>query len=272
MFKERGLQAGLAVYDRGITSERIVAMLRQNGWRSLAGLKNHLGVKQAISKMDFEDLETYRNLVSLGSTDLFATSIPFKMERSNGRLIVMLNPIKRKQLITRRLRKIREFQESGDMIPNRLKKFFDQRGRVNSHAVKRANTYEGLSFLSTDSRLKIPDAIKMYFAKDVIEKGFQCIKSDLGLRPMNLQINERMKGKVFVAYLANSLMTTFRLKLHDKGLDISPVQALRDLESIHRVYGATECGGQAAKFSQICTLSNHQKALLKAVSRDFSVI
>jgi len=48
-FSSLEVKSGLAVFDRGITSQNCISKLALMGWRCLAGLQMHKGVKTAIS-------------------------------------------------------------------------------------------------------------------------------------------------------------------------------------------------------------------------------
>jgi transposase len=76
--------------------------------------------------------------------------------------------------------------------------------------------------------------VKIYFDKDVVEKAFQSLKGVVGIQPIRHWLADRVTAHVFLCYIAYLLLTLLKLRLTK--LDISPVEALRELESMYKVY------------------------------------
>jgi hypothetical protein len=97
--------------------------------------------------------------------------------------------------------------------------------------------------------LRAPDAlVALYFAKDLVEKDFQSIKSVLALRPVHHQTASKVRAHVTLCMLALVLQRTIERKLHEAGLALSCSAALTLLETGRlnlfagraRVYSVTE--------------------------------
>jgi transposase len=52
-----------------------------------------------------------------------------------------------------------------------------------------------------------------------VEDAFRCLKSELGLRPVYHQKDDRMEGHLFISVLAYHLMTAILRELREKGVN-----------------------------------------------------
>src|ERR1700722_16120531 len=150
-FNEMGVRKGLMVFDRGITSKKCILELSNTGWNSLAGIPMHKGVKAAISNLDLEGMQKFRNIVVQGDTEFFVKPIKFNVGGVSGKLIVMQNSRKRQEIS--RFRRLKIIKARDDLrnfdiaIPEELEKFFNKKKSINWHAITRAERYDGMSFI-----------------------------------------------------------------------------------------------------------------------------
>ena len=89
-------------------------------------------------------------------------------------------------------------------------------------------------------------ALKIYRAKDVVEKGFWRLKCDLDLGRLRVHGQERMQNKVFIGFVALVLLSAIYVAMSDKKLyeKMTMKQLLRRL-SKHRIQ---EIGGERIIF------------------------
>jgi transposase len=159
-FSDLGVKSGLAVFDRGITSENCINKLNQEGWKCLAGLQMHKGVKSAISNLDFDNMKKFKNMVIQGDTKFFVTSIPFQIGATKGKLIVLQNYLKKQRQAIERMAMIEQAKGiEAIKISNEIKKFFTADGKINHHAVQSCERLDGLSFLFTNANLSLKDSV-----------------------------------------------------------------------------------------------------------------
>jgi DDE family transposase len=268
-FNEMGVRKGLMVFDRGITSKTCVLQLAKTGWHSLAGIPNHQGVKAAISNLDLERMQKFRNIVIQGDTEFFVKPIKFEIGSVHGKLLVMQNTRKRQEISRfRRLKIIKARDELRDFdisIPDELEKFFSKTKSINWHAIARAERYDGLSFIFTDAKIAVEEAVHLYFAKDIIERCFKLEKSILNLRPIRFWLDSKIKVHVLICHLALSLLTTCRIRLQKQGIydDIGGI--FKKLNSIYKVYFSID-RSRNVSFSKVNTLSTHQSRILKIIA------
>jgi transposase len=84
-----------------------------------------------------------------------------------------------------------------------------------SKDIEEARKYEGVFILSTtEIDLKGEDILKIYREKDIIEKAFRTIKSEIEMRPFFLSSETSVIGYVFICALAYQIRSV--LKFHMK--------------------------------------------------------
>ena len=268
-FNGMGVKKGLVVFDRGITSKTCISELADTGWNVLAGVQMHKGIKAAISNLDFEQIQKLRNIVIQGDTEFFVKPIKFEIGGISGKLLVMINSRKRQEKSRfRRLNIIKARDSLRDInvsIPEELEKFFTKKKSINWHAVSRAERFDGLSFIFTDAKIPVSEAVHLYFAKDIIERCFKLEKSILNLRPIRFWLDSKIKTHVLICHLALSLITTCRIRMEKQGIfeDIGGV--FKKLNSIYKIYFSVE-KYQEVHFSKVNTLLKYQKDILKIIA------
>ena len=268
-FNGMGIRKGLMVFDRGITSKTCVSELSNTGWRSLAGIPLHQGVKAAISNLDFKEVQKFRNIVIQGDTEFFVKPIKFAIGDVSGKLLIMQNSAKKQEISQfRRLKiiKARDDLKNFDIsIPEELEIFFNQSKSINWHAISRAERLDGLSFIFTDARIAVEEVVHLYFAKDIIERCFKLEKSILNLRPIRFWLDSKIKVHVLICHLALSLLTTCRIRLQKQGVIDDVGIIFKKLNSIYKVYFSID-GVNEMSFSKVNTLSKYQARILKIIA------
>jgi hypothetical protein len=69
-----------------------------------------------------------------------------------------------------------------------------------------------------NGKLTAQQAHDIYSKKDVVEKAFMKYKNQLGLKRLRLHTEERMRNKLFVAFLALTVMSYIHRVMKEKGL------------------------------------------------------
>jgi len=214
-------------------------------------------------------MQKLRNIVIQGDTEFFVKPIKFEIGDVSGKLLVMINSRKRQEKSRfRRLNIIKARDSLRDFnisIPKELEKFFTKKKSINWHAVSRAERFDGLSFIFTDAKIPVSEAVHLYFAKDIIERCFKLEKSVLNLRPIRFWLDSKIKTHVLICHLALSLITTCRIRMEKQSIfeDIGGV--FRKLNSIYKIYFSVE-KYQEVHFSKVNTLLKYQKDILKIIA------
>jgi hypothetical protein len=267
-FNGMNIRKGLMVFDRGISSKTCISELSSTGWHFLAGIPIHQGVKVSISNLDLDGMQKFRNLVIQGDTEFFVKPIKFEIGGVSGKLMVMLNTRKRQEKARfRRLQimKAREHRDACSVITDELAMFFNKNNSINWHAITRAEKYDGLSFIFTDAKIAVSEAVRLYFAKDIIERCFKLEKSILNLRPIRFWLDSKIKVHVLICHLALSLLTTCRIRLEKQGIYDDIGRIFKKLNSIYKIYFSID-DSRDTSFCKVNTLSKYQTSILRVIA------
>lgn len=101
-------------------------------------------------------------------------------------------------------------------LPREGEKVSDQsfQYRFNRQAYRQMIHRDGKYFLRTNQADKAPFELwRQYMLQTRIEQAFKELKSDLNVRPIHHQLEDRVDAHIFVAFLSYCLQTTLRQKL-----------------------------------------------------------
>jgi transposase len=111
-------------------------------------------------------------------------------------------------------------------------------------ALEEADKYDGYQvFVTTEFYLSEKDVVESYRTRDQIEKAIRTLKSVLGLHPQYVRTKEHVLGNIFVCATAFQLRSILRMKLKERGIDMSIEEAMKTLErlkAVHIVVGKDE--------------------------------
>jgi len=106
--------------------------------------------------------------------------------------------------------------------------------------------------------------MRLYFQdKDNVEKAFQSLKGVVRLRPIRHWLYSRVTAHIFICYLSYLLLSILKMKL--KTLGMSPDKALKELDSLYKVYISDKVKG--FKLERIVALSKNQEKILKTIDK-----
>ena len=79
---------------------------------------------------------------------------------------------------------------------------------------------KGVFFIRTNyNNLSEEELGKIYNTIREVESTFRCLKSDLNIRPVNHQKDERIKSHLYLTILAYQLVNMIRIMLKDSGIN-----------------------------------------------------
>jgi transposase len=274
-FSRLNIKTGNIVYDRGLHASSSILRLADTNWKIIGGVPFHKGIKEYISNLDLKNLESLRNRHQQGDSVFYAKSFPFNFGQVEGRLILLLNPEKKNFLKEKRLKELLDLKKSSKEVPLNIKKYFNKNGKINSHAIRRQEQWDGLSAIFVTGKISIQSAINCYFGKDLIERAFMSLKSVLGLRPIRHWLDGKIKGHLFVCYLSLVLQTTLRCQMDKSGSqslkEITPTRAIKELESVYIIeYSKKKGVGKSSespetRYQKVVTLTKLQETILSAI-------
>lgn len=266
-FGEYKINNGLIVFDRGISSHKNQNDILRLQWKVLCGLSLNNALKRALRGLiAHEDFLKYRNRVRSNKTVFYVIAQPYTLGDIRGKLAFCFNERLRRDIRESRYDEIAHAQqllENGKSIKPGMEKFFGRDGRVLTARLRSAEEFDGYSCIFTTARLSKEEMVRLYFDKDLVEKAFQSLKGVIKLQPIRHWLYNRVIAHVFICYLAYLLLSLLRQRL--KTLQISPVEALRELESLYKVYMRDSKKG--FKLARLVALSKNQENILKTIDK-----
>ena len=266
-FKEYGIKDGLAIFDRGISSKENQREIFNLDWKVICGLPLDAGLKTVLRTIKSEgEFLKFKNRVKLKSTTFYVKSLAHSVGDVKGKLAFCFNEHLKKEVKESRYDEISNAQKLLALkktIKPDLEKFFSKDGRLIAKRLADAEEFDGYSCIFTTDDLSDENLVKIYFDKDLVEKAFQSLKGVIKLRPIRHWLYNRVVAHVFICYLSYLLLSIFKMKL--KSLEISPVAALRELETLYKVY--TRDTKKNFLFSKTVALTKIQEKILKSVNK-----
>lgn len=99
--------------------------------------------------------------------------------------------------------------------------------------IEKAKKYEGLFLLSTtEIDLSGEEVLKIYRDKDIIEKAFRTIKSEIEVRPFFLNSEESVTGYIFICALAYQVRSILKFLLKKSNSELSIEEAFEVLNRL----------------------------------------
>ena len=252
------------VWDRGISSGLNIREARQMGFEVLCGLPLKGGLKKVADGFLGEDVVSIKHRVRLRSATFYVKKQTYEIEGIKGYIAMCLNEKERQAIRERRYDEIdHALQQLKEKKPIKegLRKYL-KGTKINHKALQLAERYDGMSVIFSTRHLSEEKMVKGYFEKDRLEKAFRCMKSFLEMDKVRFWLASRVKGHIFICYLAYLLLSVLEYRL--KGTGISAAEALETMESMYRVYISDSKSKN--KFIKTVTLSKKQENILKRVS------
>jgi hypothetical protein len=105
----------------------------------------------------------------------------------------------------------------------------------NDEEWKRRRRLDGFAVLVAHPGLRqsAEELVQLYFSKDIVEKDFQLIKSELDLRPVRHRTDPKVRAHVSLCMLALLLQRSLEHDLTEGGLPVTAVAATQMLSTCH---------------------------------------
>jgi transposase len=266
-FEEYRIKDGIFVFDRGITSKEAQIHMKKIKWKVLCGfaLTDRLKtiIKSAIKRKEFVDI---KNRVRLNKTTFHVVQKGYKIGSIKGTLAICFNDKKKLDLRDSLYDEVTNAQlllSQGKKIKSGLEKFFSKSGKLLTEKIIQEEELHGYFCLFTTAELTSEQMVKYYFDKDLVEKAFQSIKGIVRLRPIRHWLYNRVIGHVFICYLSYLLLSILRLRL--KKINLSPVKALQELDSLYKIY--MKDSKKDYEVTRVVALNKMQEKILRTVDK-----
>ncbi|MCI0348018.1 MAG: IS1634 family transposase, partial [Acidobacteriales bacterium] len=108
--------------------------------------------------------------------------------------------------------------------------------RLDKKKLQQAELRDGHYLLRTNLSADNPEQLwKLYMQLTQIEAAFRCLKTDLKIRPIHHQLEQRVDAHILVAFQSYCLMVTLKKQLEPHGPGLTPKAALEKLASIQMI-------------------------------------
>jgi transposase len=108
--------------------------------------------------------------------------------------------------------------------------------RLVKEKLQQAELRDGHYLLRSNLSADDPEQLwKLYMQLTQIEAAFRCLKTDLKIRPIHHQLEQRVDAHILVAFLSYCLMVTLKKRLEPHGPGLTPKAALEKLASIQMI-------------------------------------
>ena len=99
-----------------------------------------------------------------------------------------------------------------------IRKDEEIRTEINQQAIERDLEISGWVVILGNGELTVQQAHDIYRKKDVVEKAFMKFKNPLGFNRLRVHSDERMRNKLFVAFIAVAIVSYIHKVMKEKGL------------------------------------------------------
>jgi Transposase DDE domain len=108
--------------------------------------------------------------------------------------------------------------------------------RINRDKLRKARRHEGHYLLRSNITGESPEKLwQFYIQLTEVEQAFKELKSDLAIRPIHHQKDERIEAHIFVAFVAYCLQATLKQRLRTLAHGLTPRAALEKFAGIQMV-------------------------------------
>jgi transposase len=270
-FKCYKIDSGIIVYDRGITSASNIKAIKKLKWGTICGVPANNRLKEITRKhVSKGKLIDITKRVKLNNTVFYVCSQKHSIGDTKGKLLICYNEQKEKDLRESRYDEIVNAQsllKNGKKIKAGLEKYFNTNNTINNKVVSKDEEFDGFSFIFSTENLPIDEIMKLYFQdKDIVEKAFRSLKGIVNVRPIRHWLYNRVIAHIFICYLSYLLLSLLKLKL--KKIDMSPIVALTELESLYKVYIRDK--KKNFKLERMVALTKNQEKILKTIDKSLA--
>lgn len=266
-FRRYQVSSGLVIYyDRGVTSAKNLRDIEKLRWHTICGLpiKGRLRekIRSLIVQHQFIELS---NRIRLNKSIFYTLATPHEVGSVGGTLVVCFNDEQQRLLRESRYDELLNAQmllKQHKTIKAGLEKYFNKEASINKKKLAEAEEFDGFSCVFSTKRLTKEKIVRSYFDKDLVEKAFKTLKGITRLRPVRHWLYNRVTAHLFICYLSYLLLSLLNYRLQKVG--ISPEKALRELDSMYKVYIKDTKKGFT--LSRTVTLTKKQETILRALS------
>lgn len=266
-FEDYKIKDGIFVFDRGITSKEAQTYMKKIKWKVLCGFSLTDRLKEIIqAEVENKSFSEIKNRVRLNKTMFHVVQKEYVIGDVKGKLAICFNEQQRLDLNSSLYDEIMHAKlllSNKKNIKSGLEKFFTKSGKLLTEQIEHEEKFHGYSCIFTTAKLTSDQMVHHYFEKDLVEKAFQSLKGIVRLRPIRHWLYNRVIAHVFICYLSYLLLSILKLRLAK--INLSPVKALQELDTLYKVYMSDSKKG--FEVSRVVALNKMQEKILKTVDK-----
>jgi transposase len=230
-----GRTGAVLVFDAGIADIKTIADVEDLGFGVISRMPMHEGLK----KIALENLSSsVKDIVKLSGSKVYVKEI----QKEKGKLLICSNEKLKVSIKEHRYDEVIEAIEKkkkGKPIKDGLKKYLLKCGKewkIDYDKLEEAEKYDGIYVIyCSDISMPKEKAVKAYFERDRIEKGFQTMKNVLNVKPLRFQLDKKIRAFVMLCHLAYLAATYIEAELKEKDLNYSFDKVKELLENVYTV-------------------------------------
>lgn len=169
--------------------------------------------------------------------------------------------------VLRQMKLVSVFDVDVEPVPEQSTPTWVVHLRRDDEAWKRRRRYDGFNVIVAEPELphRAQELVELYFAKDMVEKDIQTIKSEVALRPLRHRTNSKVCAHVTLCMLALLLMRTMEQRLREAETPTTAPATFETLATCH----LNQCIDSRAGAYTITRPTDEQQALLRALDLDY---
>ncbi|SNQ62215.1 hypothetical protein MNV_620001 [Candidatus Methanoperedens nitroreducens] len=230
-----GRTNAVLIFDAGIADVKTIADVEDLGFGVISRMPMHEGLKKIV----LENLSSsVKDIVKLSGSKVYVKEI----QKEKGKLLICFNEKLKVSIKEHRYDEVIEAIEKkkkGKPIKDGLKKYLLKNGKewkIDYDKLEEAEKYDGIYVIyCSDTSMPKEKAVKAYFERDRIEKGFQTMKNVLNVKPLRFQLDKKIRAFVMLCHLAYLVATYIEAELKDKELNYSFDKIKELLENVYTV-------------------------------------
>lgn len=267
-FSRYDITSGIIIYDRGITSGENIKQLKKLGWETICGLASNNNLKKMTRTIiEKKTLIDIHHRIKLNNSIFYVFSEDYVVGKIKGRLLTCYNEAKAKDFRESRYDEIQQAQllkKEGKSIKVETEKYFLEDGNLNTQTIAEDEIFDGFSYVFSTKKISEKEIMELYFHdKDIVEKAFQSLKGIVKIRPIRHWLYNRVISHVFICYLSYLLLSLLKFSL--RKINMSPMVALRELDSLYKVYMKDQRKG--FELTKTVALTKLQEKILKTIDK-----
>jgi hypothetical protein len=223
----------MVVMDKGFYSKKNVDMMISRGTKFVIAMPFSAGFAKRQVDGERKDIDRFGNTIVLGGASIRAVSKSRSWSAGqNVRVHIYYNAVK---AVTDREKIYADVARMRDNATSEPEKYVnDERYRkflivrksegtgytvnVREEVVEAAYNHAGWLVIISNDVMDAREALRIYRAKDVVEKGFLRLKNSLDVGRLRVHGQNAMRNKVFIGFIALILLSQIHNVMFDKDM------------------------------------------------------